>query len=124
LHSAQIQIVGNHTFDQRVHWQRNRADDLAARLAPFRRDGSLPDYPLGSDFTAIEQDLLRALTWLQRNTRTRGGKLRTVVAALRHPASDGDADHLLRMGLEQPGTFGGRLNARLLRLALARTAKP
>ncbi|MCG8275846.1 acetyl-CoA hydrolase/transferase C-terminal domain-containing protein [Stenotrophomonas sp. NLF4-10] len=111
-------------FQPPVHWQRNRADDLAARLAPFRRDGSLPDYPLGSDFTAIEQDLLRALTWLQRNTRTRGGKLRTVVAALRHPASDGDADHLLRMGLEQPGTFGGRLNARLLRLALARTAKP
>jgi len=111
-------------FQPPVHWQRNRADDLAARLAPFRRDGSLPDYPLGSDFTAIEQDLVRALAWLQQNTRTRGGKLRTLVAVLRHPASDGDASHLLRMGLEPPETLGERLNAGLLRLALARTAKP
>jgi acyl-CoA hydrolase len=111
-------------FQPPAHWQRNRADALAARLAPFRRDGSLPDYPLGSDFTAIEQDLLRALAWLQRNTCTCGGKLRTLVAALRYPAGDGDAGHLLRMGLEQPGTPGERLNARLLRLALARTAKP
>ena len=104
-------------------WQRNRGEVLAAALAPFRRDGSLPDYPLGSDFTPIEQDLLRALTWLKANTGSTSGKLRGLLAALRQPAGDNDAMYLQRMGLEQPAGIGERLQARLLRLALARTAK-
>ncbi len=110
-------------FRAPTHWQRNSAGALAARLAPFRRDGSLPDYPLGSDFTSLEQDLLRALTWLRQNTGSRGGKLRTVIAALRQPASDGDAMYLQRMGLEQPDGLRERLDTRLLRLALANTTR-
>lgn len=103
-------------------WRQNRADVLAAKLAPFRRDGSLPDYPLGSDFTAVEQDLLRALGWLKSKTTTPLGKLRTVFAALRQPVADSDTMYLQRMGLDQTRTFGERLNASLLRLGLARTA--
>jgi len=95
---------------------------LAAALAPFRADGSLPDYPLGSDFNEIEQVLVKALGWLKANTQTRGDKLRTVWAALRQPAGDGDAVYLQRMGLQAPKDFAERLDARLLRLALARTA--
>lgn len=113
-------LAGDFTAPSR--WQQNRAATLAARLAPFRADGSLPDYPLGSDFDAVEQDLLRALTWLKSATATRMDKLRTVLAALRQPAADSDALYLQRMGLEQPAGFGERLDARLLRLALARTA--
>lgn len=106
-----------------THWQRNRADVLATALAPFRHDGSLPDYPLGSDFTPVEQDLLRALTWLKANTGGAGGKLRTVLAALRQRAGDNDTMYLQRMGLERPAGFGEWLDARLLRLALARTVR-
>lgn len=107
-------------FTAPAAWQRNQASVLHAALAPFHNDGSLPDYPLGSDFTPVEQDLLRALTWLKANTRTRTEKLRTVLAALRQPAGENDVMYLQRMGLEAPRTFGERLNARLLRLALAR----
>lgn len=117
---AAKKLAGDFTAPSR--WQQNRAATLAARLAPFRADGSLPDYPLGSDFDAVEQDLLRALTWLKSATATRMDKLRTVLAALRQPAADSDALYLQRMGLEQPAGFGERLDARLLRLALARTA--
>ncbi|MCR1808083.1 acetyl-CoA hydrolase, partial [Stenotrophomonas geniculata] len=102
--------------------QRNTPQALAAALAPFRADGSLPDYPLGSDFNEIEQVLVKALGWLKANTQTRGDKLRTVWAALRQPAGDGDAVYLQRMGLQAPTDFAERLDARLLRLALARTA--
>jgi acyl-CoA hydrolase len=102
-------------------WQRNSADTLSSLVGPFRVDGSLPDYPLGSDFTALEQDLLRALTWLKTNTRNRSEKLRTIWASLQQPRTDSDAAYLQRMGLEQPKDFNERLNARLLRLALART---
>ncbi|MBN8792504.1 MAG: acetyl-CoA hydrolase [Stenotrophomonas nitritireducens] len=110
-------------FSAPAHWQRNRADVLAAALAPFRRDGSLPDYPLGSDFTPVEQDLLRALTWLKASTGSVGGKLRTVFAALLQRAGDNDAMYLQRMELERPAGFSEWLDARLLRLALARTAR-
>lgn len=110
-------------FTAPAAWQRNTKEALTAALAPFRADDSLPDYPLGSDFSAIEQDLLRALSWLKANTATRGDKLRTVWAALRQPAGDNDAMYLQRMGLEQPASFGERLNARLLRLGLERTAR-
>jgi acyl-CoA hydrolase len=101
--------------------QSNCAQALATKLAPFRRDGSLPDYPLGSDFTAVEQDLLRALTWLKANTRTGVEKFRTVIAALRQAPGENDTLYLQRMGLEHPRRLGERLNAKLLRLALART---
>ncbi len=110
-------------FTAPPQWQRNTPPALAASLAPFRHDGSLPDYPLGSDFTDVERDLLRALTWLEQNTGSRSQKLRTVLDALAQPPGDGDPVYLERMGLGQPRTLGERINARLLRLALARTAR-
>ena len=106
-----------------AHWrQRNTAAAVSAALAPFRQSGLLPDYPLGSDFTEVEQHLVKALGWLKQNTQTRGSKLRTVLAALRQPAGDGDAVYLQRMGLDAPATFGEKVEARLVRLGLARTA--
>ena len=102
--------------------ERNSATAVSAALAPFRQSGELPDYPLGSDFTEVEQHLVKALGWLKQNTATRSGKLRTVLAALRQPAGDGDVVYLQRMGLDAPNTFGEKLEARLVRLGLARTA--
>ncbi len=106
-----------------AHWQQNHAEVLRAKLAPFRADGSLPDYPLGSDFDAVEQDLLRALGWLKSATATPMGKLRTVLAAMRQPAAENDAMYMQRMGLERTGTFSEQLNAGLLRLGLAQTSQ-
>lgn len=101
-------------------WQRNRAERLQAALAPFRTDGTLPDYPLGSDFTETEQRLLRALTWLKRHTDGTGAKLASVARALlaRQP---GDPACLQRMALDAPRGIGERLQARLLRYALQQT---
>ena len=100
---------------------RHSAKSLSAALAPFRADGTLPDYPLGSDFTAVEQRLVKALAWLKRETAHPVGKLGTIMRALsgRAPADD---EALRRMGLAAPGTLRDRLEARLLRLALAETS--
>jgi len=104
------------------HWaRRNTGAAVSAALAPFRQSGALPDYPLGSDFTEVEQHLVKALGWLKQNTQTRGGKLRTVLAALTQPAGDGDVVYLQRMGLDAPATLGEKIEARLVRLGLART---
>ena len=104
-----------------AHWQRNTAERVRAALAPFRADGTLPDYPLGSDFTAVEQRLLRALAWLKRSTAGRGARLATVARALLSREA-GDAACLQRMALEAPRGIGERVQARLLAYALRQTA--
>ena len=102
-------------------WGRNNAARVRAALAPFRADGTLPDYPLGSDFDAVEQRLVRALAWLKRRTGSRRATLATAwTAVLQRGGDDGEA--LARMDLSQPRGAGEWLQARLLRLALVRTA--
>jgi acyl-CoA hydrolase len=110
-------------FQMPAAWQRNSATDLARRLRPFRRSGVLPDYPLGCDFTPVEQRLVRALAWLKAATGTRAGTVRTALSALAHRAG-GDADAgaaLERMALATPRSLRDRLYARMLALALARS---
>ena len=101
-------------------WSRNTPQRLRAALAPFRIDGTLPDYPLGSDFTEVEQRLVRALGWLKSNTSTTGSKLRTVLAAF--AARSDDSEAMARMGLQQPTSLGDKLEARLVALGLQKTS--
>lgn len=102
--------------------RRNTPQQLRAALAPFRADGSLPDYPMGSDFTAVEQRLVKALGWLRSNTSTTSGKLRTVLRALT-AGRTADAEATERMGLMQPANAGEWLEARLLALGLRETSR-
>ncbi|WP_241201012.1 acetyl-CoA hydrolase/transferase C-terminal domain-containing protein [Lysobacter enzymogenes] len=99
---------------------RNSPQRLRDALAPLRQQGALPDYPLGSDFTAVEQRLVKALGWLKANTATAGSKVRTVFKALFSSGAD-DVEAMRRMGLEKPGGVGERLEARLVTLALRET---
>ncbi|MFC3814810.1 acetyl-CoA hydrolase/transferase C-terminal domain-containing protein [Lysobacter sp. GCM10012299] len=98
----------------------NTALSLQTALQPHRRNGTLPDYPLGSDFSEVEQRLVKALGWLKTNTATRSGKLRTLWRAL--SASETDREALQRMGLDAPSNLGERIEARLMNLALAQAA--
>lgn len=98
----------------------NTQERVRDALAPFRRDGTLPDYPLGSDFTDVEQRLVRALGWLKSRTATPAGKARTILAALsaRVPADDAA---LARMDLAAPRGMAQRMMARLVGHALSKT---
>jgi acyl-CoA hydrolase len=108
------------TFEPPQAWARNMPARLAAALAPFRDDGTLPDYPLGSDFTEVEQRLVKALGWLKANTATRGAKLRTLLraAGARHQ----DREALARMGLDRARGLSAWIEARLVGLALWETS--
>jgi acyl-CoA hydrolase len=103
-------------------WARNTPVHLQDTLAPLRRDGSLPDYPLGSDFTGVEQRLAKALGWLKQRTATRMGLLRALASAIasRPPRDEGA---LTRMELGQPRTIIERIYARLLAYALGQGAR-
>jgi acyl-CoA hydrolase len=106
-------------FSAEPEWSRNTPQHLRATLAPFRTDGTLPDYPLGSDFTEVEQRLVKALGWLKANTATTGKKLMTVARAL--AASSDDLEALARMGLASPQGIAERLEAKLVALGLGQT---
>jgi acyl-CoA hydrolase len=98
----------------------NKPDALSARLAPHRRSGVLPDFPMGSDFTEVEQRLVRALGWLK--PRASGlGKLTLTLRALAGGAV-ADTEAMARMGLAAPQGLAERLEARVLALALRETA--
>jgi len=77
-----------------------------------------PPYPLGTDFTPVEQELIDALEWLK--SRTPNGRSRLTLALralLRAPKSD-SRQALERMGLGHPKGFGERLLCRLLDLGI------
>ncbi|QIL21687.1 acetyl-CoA hydrolase/transferase C-terminal domain-containing protein [Thermomonas sp. HDW16] len=103
-------------------WRRNTAQSVRDALAPSRIDGTLPDYPLGSDFTPVEQRLVLALGWLKANTASVPAKLRTILAAFT-ANSPRDDEAIRRMQLHAPSGLPERLYARLLCFALARTQR-
>ena len=109
-------------FDAPAEWSRNTPARLRDALAPLRREGVLPDYPLGSDFTPVEQRLVKALAWLKAGTATRGAKLRMLARALMAGGDVADTEALQRMQLAAPQGWGERVEARLLGLALRETA--
>lgn len=102
-------------------WAHNTSTALAATLQPFRASGVLPDYPLGSDFTPVEERLARALAWLQRHTATKLGTMSIVLSALFSPEDAGDTEAMQRMSLDSPRALRDRVDARLLRKALRET---
>ena len=82
-----------------------------------------PEYPLGTDLTATEQELVRALQWLQINTARTSSRLRVMILALLSSGAPGNDVALDRLGLGQASGIGERLTRRLVGYALNRTGK-
>lgn len=110
-------------FTAPAAWARNTSQRVRDALAPFRQNGTLPDYPLGSDFTEVEQRLLKALNWLKAATMTLPGKLRAAVSAFSGGAWH-DEEAMQRMELQKPQGMQEKLEARLLAFALRKTSSP
>ena len=100
------------------------ADNSPERLQEIaaRHPRLFPEYPLGSDFSAQEQDLLRALNWLKSKFKLTQiyqlGK-----ATLDAPSPQAFPEHLARMQLAQPDGLRDELYQRLLLAGLQATAK-
>ncbi|MDE2136589.1 MAG: hypothetical protein KGJ68_04080, partial [Gammaproteobacteria bacterium] len=98
---------------------------LARVFAAHRGRGFFSEYPFGTDLTAEEVALSRALRWLDARSTGTSGKLTTAAAALwRGRPAARHAAALKRMGLERPATFSERLEQRFVVLGLDATAAP
>jgi acyl-CoA hydrolase len=100
----------------------NSPEGVSRRLQPFRDSGLLCDYPLGCDFTPVEQRLAKALGWLKGATATRAGKARALWEAFTTGARE-DGEAMERMQLAKPSGLSETMQAKLLQLALAQTAE-
>ncbi|HEY0973057.1 MAG TPA: acetyl-CoA hydrolase/transferase C-terminal domain-containing protein [Solimonas sp.] len=100
--------------------RRNLPQHLNAALASARSGDLLPDFPLGSDFTAQEQLLLKALQRVKAAAASTP-KWRLLLAALRAPSPRAeDRTHLQRLNLETPRTLQDRVARALLLRELSR----
>ena len=97
----------------------NRAVTIEAALAPARREGVLPDFPLGSEMSPIEQALAAPLTFLKSADYL--DLMRSLVAGLAPsvltPLERGALD---RLALASPVTMRDRLLRAVLLGALRR----
>ncbi|MDC0715597.1 acetyl-CoA hydrolase/transferase C-terminal domain-containing protein [Nannocystis bainbridge] len=118
LAAAEANLKLRRGFTAPGRWADNTPEALRERLAPHRAAGALPDYPLGSDFTPVEQRLARALGWLKAHA---DHKLHIAVRAMTGAATD-DFEALQRMQLDRPQGAQEWLQSRLLGLALRMTA--
>jgi acyl-CoA hydrolase len=91
----------------------NTPDAIARKLKDARDAGLLPDFPFGTDFTAVEQRLLPALQ------RLKSAATMDLLGLLLRPAPEPDTECLARMGLDRPSDLRERIYARLIRAALA-----
>jgi len=122
---ARARAAGKLRADYRIPdaYRANLPQRLERCLRTGRDGGFFSEYPFGTDLTAEEIRLARALKYLEARSAERGARLGSAVAALRArvPAERHGAA-LRRMALERPRGAGERLQQRLLLWALEATA--
>jgi acyl-CoA hydrolase len=80
-----------------------------------------PEYPLGTDLTVVEQELARAMEWLQSNMTRTSSKLGVLLKSIVSQDLPKQNAALDRLGLGRPSTINSRLQRRLVNFALHRT---
>ena len=93
---------------------------LAATLTPLRRDGLFSEFPFGTDFTAEEIVLIKALKRLASANDSAGGRLAWLARAARAPVAAARVrPYLERLRLATPRGWREQLEARLVAAAVA-----
>ncbi|MDN7137224.1 acetyl-CoA hydrolase [Pseudidiomarina sp. 1ASP75-14] len=106
-------------------WQRNTPAAIEAALKPFQDASLFPPFPFGTELTDEELQLQQALQYLNQNTATLAGKIRTFAQALVFGFSgDQHAKLTKRMKLNKIDSFSSWYQRRLLILGLKRARIP
>jgi hypothetical protein len=92
---------------------------LEAELAPYREQGFFDETPFGTEFTAEELMLGKALRQLAHRSYTLSGKLTTGANALRADTTDKRLQpYLERMQLDKPASLAEQWQQKLVAFAL------
>ncbi len=105
-----------------AEYRDNLPAGLKQRFQQGISSGSFPEWPFGSDFSAVELRLIKALAWLKQATGTRLGLVTSILkAGFRPPAVTAYHAEFERMQLLTVKSFSEKLYRRLLSLALQAT---
>jgi acyl-CoA hydrolase len=99
----------------------NTPAGLAVRLRPLAARGTLPAFPLGTDFDEAEQRLIPALAWLKGSTGSWRSRLALAAAACTTAPEARDAAIYDRLGLGAPRGWREIAMRRLVAAGLARS---
>jgi acyl-CoA hydrolase len=117
---AKAKSMGKISEDYEIplEYTHNTPQRLQAIYREYHAQGVFPEFPMGSDFTYLEEMLLAALGWLKAHIKP------SAMAELARSSVIDDATvkhfhaHLERMGLEKPATVKDKLYRQLLLIAL------
>jgi acyl-CoA hydrolase len=121
---ARARAAGKIRTDYRipVAYRDNTPERLERALRGHRELGFFSEYPFGTDLTAEEIALARALKFLDSRTGSVWGKATTAAAAIfKGGANAAHTAALKRMGLDLPRNLSERLEQRLVVLGLNAT---
>jgi acyl-CoA hydrolase len=97
----------------------NTPEHLSNKFAPWRKRGLFAELPFGTDFTAEEIVLAKALRSLQGATQSWSGRIRVLFAAIvRGAATPAVQPHLARMGLDRADSLPQIMQRRALTAVL------
>jgi acyl-CoA hydrolase len=100
----------------------NTPQRLQAIYDEHHPEGRLSEFPLGSDFTYVEETLLKALTWLQAHIKPSGMVELAAASFIDDETEQHFAPHLERMGYDQTDSVKDKIYRQLLLIALSKTA--
>ena len=106
------------SFERMPAWAGNRPERIAAALAPARRDGLLPAFPLGTEMTEVEQALAGSLTSLK--SAGYADLMRMLWAGVARSPHAGERSAVERMSLASAATLRERAMRALVLGALRR----
>lgn len=92
----------------------NHPERLGGVYQHFYREGFLPDFPLGSDFDAIELEILKALGWLKSHLKPSGFLQIARQLQINKQDEQDFAEHLQRMDLKASRTLKEQAYKQLL----------
>lgn len=105
-------------FNKPDFWSENTIRHIEQNLAPYREIGLLPEYPFGTDFTATEQKLIKALDKLKPISKSKSKLIKTAWRGFRKRPNKDQLAAIKRMGLDKPQNLDERIKAYLLRAVL------
>jgi acyl-CoA hydrolase len=106
-------------YDIPKAFRENSPERISRTVKPYREDGSLPDFPFGTDFTAAEQRLIPALLTLKQASHSPEALAQLAWRGLFASSDRAAAECLSRLELDKPVTWRDRAYRTLLRGALS-----
>ncbi len=100
----------------------NTPQRLAAIYKTYKAQGLFPEFPLGSDFTCVEETLMKALAWLKNHAEPAGLLEMAKTGLIDETIEKHFMPHLERMGYAEANSVKDKITRQMILKALEATS--